>query len=155
MGLGQHPRMVGQHDRNLHDYKTYFSSPLYFYPPGDTIVTEVKVVYSESLNTLNETIEYGLKEWNYLNLSSSTSDVDRVSSKKILKDIITKLEPKYGQYHSEDTMTLENSFINIFHWKDKDGVDVELNYFEDLTSPNSNFSGNSRIYLKYKYTEER
>lgn len=140
-----------------YDNKTYFSSPIYFYPPGDTIVTELKIVYCESLSTLHETLELGLKEWNFMNLSSYESNLfDRISSKNILNDIITKLDPKYGVYQSRDTMTVYNGFEDIYRWKDKNGVDIELNYYQDFSSPtlSSMYSGNSRIYLRYKYTEE-
>lgn len=142
---------------NLPNGKNYYSVPFYYVPPGDTIVTQFKLIYGtqgiSEISQINNNIREGRK---FYNLSSQ--ELSNVSSDILKNDIVENLIKKYSNYSRVDTFDFhqfdENSSRKkiVYYWDDKQGVNINLEY--DIIGPPNDYSGNSCIILEYRLTDD-
>lgn len=103
----------------------YYSSPLYLYPPNDTIVYTVDIYYfinPKDGDNLIETTRKGL-------LSMTVDDnYNNTNPKLVFNDIRREIESKYGKAEDSDTLTYKKPYHIINRWNNKDGINIVLDY---------------------------
>lgn len=103
----------------------YYSSPLYIYPPNDTIVYKVYIYYFTNPKKGDDIIETTRQ-----GLLSMTIDenYNGTSPQIVFTDILREVTSKYGKSDNSDTLTYKKPFHIINRWKDKDGINITLDY---------------------------
>lgn len=141
---------------NIDYSQKYYSLPLYFFNPGESLVSEIKVMYFDDLQWISSVVNNGIKGWQFLGLSSSPKYKDQVLSIDVFYDILNNLISKYGNPDKQSDITYEQNGKNVLIkriWNNRNGVNIKLEFLTDVDKVGTNM-GDSQIYLSYTYTKE-
>lgn len=135
------------------DHRNYHYAPLFFFQPGDTVCSEMRLVFFDDLDVAEIDIETARRDEVSMNLM--TYDPQRISSQDLRDHTIRELESRYGPYTGVDTISFEETELEKVTWNDKKGVDITVRYryTKNKWQP-SPFSGNSSLIVSYAYTNE-
>ena len=134
----------------------YYSLPLYFSQPGDSVITEIKVMFFDDLQWKRSVVKSGLEGTIFFNLKSKSNFKEKLTSNAIFSDIVSSLNSKYGQFDEEsDQLDFFDSSIQIrnIYWNNREGVNIKLIYITDKENI-ERYAGDSQISLSYTYTND-
>jgi hypothetical protein len=134
----------------------YYSLPLYFSQPGDSVITEIKVMFFDDRQWIRSVVNSGLEGSIFFNLKSSSNSNEKLTSRVIFSDIVNSLNGKYGQFDEEsDQLDFFDNSIQIrnLYWNNRKGVNIKLIYIIDKENIES-YAGDSQISISYTYTDD-
>jgi hypothetical protein len=127
-------------------HNEYYSAPHFLTIPGDTIVAEIQVIYLTNLNNLKTDMEYA-QDNSTCNMNIEYH-YNKIFPSEIREDIINNIKKTYGDYDTQDTI-LYQGLKEITKWKNKDGIDITLRYWNDPS-----FDNRTSIVLTYAYVDD-
>lgn len=134
----------------------YYSLPLFFSQPGDSVITEIKVMFFDDRQWIRSVVKSGLEGSIFFNLKSSSNSNEKLKSNAIFSDILNSLRDKYGQFDEEsDQLDFFDNSIRIrnIYWNNREGVNIKLIYITDNGNIES-YAGDSQISISYTYTND-
>ena len=120
-GIFKYPR----YKHKLPNNRSYYSTFFYIYSPNDTIVHTVRIYYFIDPKDGDAIIDNAKEET--LRMSNDVNYLN-VTAKDVLNDVFQEIENKYGRRTECDTSTYSQPYHIISRWKDKDGINISLNY---------------------------
>lgn len=135
------------------DDEVYYYTPIFLFPPGDSLCTEMKLLFFDQIErmpsdltaTKNNEIAMNLMYW----------DIGRVKSWKLRDKIVENISAEHGPFTKRDTVRFTDNQVELTSWKDKNGVDITVRFrFNPDQLKNSPFAGNSSLTVTYSFTKE-
>jgi len=134
----------------------YFSSFSFNVPATDSLVNRLTIVYSDYLNENFTNVvrvsnsATGQHFYNELTNPNQLTDFD------IANDVVKKVSLNYAAYDKADTATLEGTTFMSYHWRNRNGINIELTH--DFRNQYDPLINDTRHYyyvqLTYTYTDE-
>lgn len=133
------------------DSYNYYYAPIFTFPPGDTICSEMQLLFFDDLHDAESYINNFTTGIIPMNLMMN--DANRVLSKSLNDKIIKEITEDHGKYDNQDTINLNDLDLIRTSWRNKNGVDILVDYRYNKNMQ-SRFSGNSSLLVTYKYTND-
>lgn len=145
---------LGKHDyywRNYLDQKLYFYAPIFFFPAGDSICSEMRLMFFDKLE--NGVYDLNNAKEGVVSMNLACYDGNRIESGKLKIRVIEALTNEFGNYTTVDTLTWDDDQLEMTKWKNKNGIDITVRYryLKDKWAP---FVSNSSLTVSYTYTDE-
>lgn len=132
----------------------YYNTPIFTFGIGDTILTELTILYFDQFDYLSENIKAVTNNEFFENLMDW--DTARVKSRLLKREIENQIIKEHGLSTSKDTLDIGDHFWEITHWKDRSGLDIKLRFlvpkFKGVRHPL--FTANSSLIVTYFYAED-
>jgi len=133
----------------------YYSSPLYLYPPNDSVVYMIEIYSCLDRKDGDEIIDNARMRRQRMSFENKSSSI---SSQDVYSDVFKEVSLKYGKPNTTDTVNLKETSYILSNWKNKEGINISLkytfvtyNYQEDLMNYYSlklEFSLTDELYSK-------
>lgn len=134
--------------------KEYYSSPIFIIPKTDSLLSEIRIVYSDVLNDYFDYLSMAASAGNeyYIQLADSKE----ISSDEIARDVIKKVTTNYKQYDATDTIFTDGVTSKTYYWNNRKDVDIILKHNTELRFDrvNDKVIHYYFILLTYKYSEK-
>ncbi len=134
------------------DDQTYYYSPIFTFTPGDSLCSEMKLLYFDQMESWRNDL-FATKR-NEVAMNLICYDVTRVKSGRLRNHIVNNLISEQGPFSSRDTVDFSDNLVELTTWKDKNGVDIKVSYrFSKDQMATTPFAGNSSLTVAYSLSK--
>ena len=109
--------------------KEYYSSPVFYFPTGDTIMSKLAVIFNDNKEHISPSYFSTMEGNRFLCLKSFGTN--RIPAYSIRDDIINDIKTRYGPIDRRDTLDFDDRYNKSITWNDRNGVNIRLTYIRD------------------------